>query len=127
MFGDLFEQDIAGDKQKFVESMNAQPKKRFIADDMELPPPTRSGGEFAGLVNKGATCYLNSLFQSLYFNPELRALLLSLDLDAPGSKYKKDSNKYKILKEIQLFFSRLRYSSVKNQNTKVLDIEIGLD
>ena len=119
MFGDLFEQDQPADKQTFLQSINSEPKKRFIADDMELPPVIRTT-EFAGLANKGATCYLNSLFQCLYFNPELRSLILSVDLDSESSSYKKNSDKYRVIKQIQLLFLRLKHSSQKNQSTSVI-------
>ena len=36
--------------------------------------PLRSA-PFAGLANQGATCYLNSLLQSLYMTPEFRSLV----------------------------------------------------
>ena len=45
-------------------------KKRCIADDLAHPPIPRDAGIFAGLTNQGATCYLNSLFQSFFFSPE---------------------------------------------------------
>ena len=35
----------------------------------------RSRTGFAGLVNQGATCYLNSLLQTWYMTPELRRAL----------------------------------------------------
>ncbi len=44
---------------------------------------SRSG--FVGLMNQGATCYLNSLLQTLYMTPEFRASLFSIsgeDLNA---------------------------------------------
>lgn len=33
--------------------------------------------KFVGLSNQGATCYMNSLLQTLYMTPEVRALYLS--------------------------------------------------
>jgi uncharacterized UBP type Zn finger protein len=35
----------------------------------------------AGLQNQGATCYLNSLLQSLYMTPELRSALYTWEYD----------------------------------------------
>lgn len=40
--------------------------------------PTRRN-QFVGLLNQGATCYLNSLLQSFYFTPELREGLYQLN------------------------------------------------
>ncbi|ETO30867.1 hypothetical protein RFI_06250 [Reticulomyxa filosa] len=42
---------------------------------------------FVGLLNQGATCYLNSLLQSMYFTPELREGLYSLSDEELGVQY----------------------------------------
>jgi hypothetical protein len=39
---------------------------------------------FVGLLNQGATCYLNSLFQALFFTPQLRKSLFSLSYEELG-------------------------------------------
>ena len=45
-----------------------------------------NANQFVGLSNQGATCYLNSLLQSLYNTPEIREMLYKWkynpDLDA---------------------------------------------
>lgn len=43
------------------------------------PPDERNGSNLVGLDNQGATCYLNSLLQAMYFTPELRFGLYKLD------------------------------------------------
>lgn len=45
---------------------------------------TEEKGEtgLVGLVNQGATCYLNSLIQALFFTPEVRAAVHSWEYDA---------------------------------------------
>lgn len=125
MLGDLFDEpqnnkDSAGAGQHGSGSNGSnKTKKRYIADDMDLPPIKKAPGEFSGLMNPGATCYLNSLFQSLYFNPEMRNLLLSVDLDSL-SAYEKDSGKYRLIREFQFFFLRLQHLSFKNHTTRAL-------
>ena len=37
---------------------------------------------FVGLVNQGATCYLNALLQSLFVMPRFRKLVLGLEFQA---------------------------------------------
>jgi ubiquitin carboxyl-terminal hydrolase 47 len=37
---------------------------------------------FVGLSNQGATCYMNSLLQTLYMTPEFRAALYKWNYDA---------------------------------------------
>lgn len=46
---------------------------------LKRPPEPRAECGFIGLENQGATCYLNSLLQSMYMTPELRNGLLSID------------------------------------------------
>ncbi len=46
---------------------------------MKRPPSQRASSGFVGLQNQGATCYLNSLIQSLFMTPELRRGLFAVD------------------------------------------------
>ena len=39
------------------------------ATQLSLPPQPRQTSDFVGLLNQGATCYMNSLFQTLYMTP----------------------------------------------------------
>ncbi|ELR17377.1 UBA/TSN domain containing protein [Acanthamoeba castellanii str. Neff] len=48
---------------------------------LSRPAEPRPSDGFVGLLNQGATCYLNSLIQALYMTPELRAGLFDLSLD----------------------------------------------
>lgn len=58
LFGDLFDQDnITND---------------LFNDSIALPPPMRHPSKLAGLQNRSATCYLNSLLQVLYFTNDFR-------------------------------------------------------
>ncbi|CAM9968613.1 unnamed protein product, partial [Sphacelaria rigidula] len=45
------------------------------------PEPRR----FVGLSNQGATCYMNSLLQTLYMTPEFRAALYAWQHEEPSS------------------------------------------
>jgi uncharacterized UBP type Zn finger protein len=36
-------------------------------------------GNFVGLKNAGATCYMNSVFQQLYMQPQVRKTILAAD------------------------------------------------
>ena len=52
------------------------PKNRHTAAP---PPEEKAECGFVGLQNQGATCYLNSLIQSMYMTPELRHGLFGID------------------------------------------------
>lgn len=41
-----------------------------------LPKQLRAPGQYAGLRNGGATCYMNSVFQQLFMQPGIRARIL---------------------------------------------------
>ena len=62
--------------------------------------------EFVGLSNQGATCYMNSLLQTLYMTPEFRKELYRWVYDAERHGESADS----IPLLLQLLFSRLQLS-----------------
>ena len=92
MFGDLFGGDDAeDDMSKALSASAAEAEQRQLL--LEAPPKVRAASGLAGLDNQGATCYLNSLLQTLYFAPEFRGGLysvdpasLGVDLDEPVDK-----------------------------------------
>lgn len=101
MFDNLFGDD--DDNNGFTvldndHSSHAKVRLRSMADEMELPPIPRDPGIFAGLKNQGATCYLNSLFQCIFFCPEMREFFYTLDLDK-FTAYEKGSKAHTIIKE----------------------------
>ena len=42
--------------------------------NLKAPPAPRNKTRLSGLSNLGATCYLNSLLQTLHFTPEFRGI-----------------------------------------------------
>lgn len=54
----------------------------FDLDDGDIAYTTtsaasRSGAKYLGLSNQGATCYMNSLLQTLFMTPEFRTAIYS--------------------------------------------------
>ena len=43
--------------------------------------PPRNGQPYVGLVNRGATCYLNCVMQSLFMIPEVRSAIYNVSLN----------------------------------------------
>ena len=73
MFGCLFESE----EELSMPEDEKKGKKKNIAVNWKLeksPPPLPRGPTgLCGLQNQGATCYLNSLLQTLFFTPEFRS------------------------------------------------------
>ena len=66
LLGDLFEdEDTTADQQVSGPAVKCQDK---------VPPPPRNSNGLCGIFNQGATCYLNSLVQSLLMTPEFRGI-----------------------------------------------------
>ena len=63
------------------------------ADPIEEKLPEKF---FAGLGNQGATCYMNSLLQALYMNPEFRLMIYSWEYDEKKNPNKKDCIIYQL-------------------------------
>ena len=85
----------------------------------ELAPRGSSG--FAGLVNQGATCYLNSLLQALFMAPEFRQQLLGWSYDAAVDGAAESC----IPLQLQLLFARLQLGSREVLSTQPLTQSFG--
>lgn len=62
VFGNLFEEEGAGSGE--ITS--------FSKSGLSQPPRPRGQCQLSGIDNQGATCYLNSLLQTLLLTPEFR-------------------------------------------------------
>ena len=68
MFGSLFETGEEGSKN----SKSGTTGRASKQNKLNWPPQPRGVTGICGLQNQGATCYLNSLLQTLFFIPEFR-------------------------------------------------------
>lgn len=69
----------------------------------------RSDTGYTGLVNQGATCYLNSLLQTLYMTPEFRAALYSWQYDPANALHGDDEDLCMPL-QLQRLFAFLQHT-----------------
>lgn len=77
---------------------------------------------FAGLQNQGATCYLNSLLQTLYMTVELRKAVFNWKYD----ETKDVENKTMVMTlQLQELFARIQHSEQGSQPTKSLTKSFG--
>jgi ubiquitin C-terminal hydrolase len=90
-----------------------------VASAQFLQPKSKTG--FVGLSNQGATCYLNSLIQTLYMTPELRSALYAWtydpQFDGPEERC--------IPLHLQRLFLRLQFGSAAIVDTKELTTSFG--
>ena len=66
MFGSLFEEE-----EETPHDITTGIKQSRVSK-LQCPPDPRGTTRICGLQNQGATCYLNSLLQTLFFTPEFR-------------------------------------------------------
>ena len=69
MFGSLFENEE--DEEETLFEKSSQNPHQGVSKP-RCPPAPRGETGICGLQNQGATCYLNSLLQTLFFTPEFR-------------------------------------------------------
>ncbi|KAJ7354770.1 ubiquitin-like protein-specific protease [Desmophyllum pertusum] len=74
MFGSLFETD----EEKSEHDKSASTAGSSSSKQLICPHEPRGHTRICGLRNQGATCYLNSLLQTLFFTPEFRDGLFQL-------------------------------------------------
>jgi len=73
----------------------------------------RKQSEYTGLLNQGATCYLNSLLQLLFHNKKFREAVFRSGSNAP------------IAKEFQSLFAKMQFSVTAAVSTKQLTAAFG--
>lgn len=78
---------------------------------------------YVGLFNQGATCYLNSLLQSLYMTPQFRKAIFEISFD----EQKDGDPTYHIPYQLQLLFARMALSRQPAVNTKGLTTSFHWD
>lgn len=85
--------------------------------------PPKSEQKFTGLSNQGATCYMNSLLQSLYMTPELRHQIYNWKYDQ-----RKHGDKSTCIPfQLQVLFGKLQVSKRPHVETKSLTKSFGWD
>jgi len=72
MLAGLFEEDDSSN------GLLGQKNGNKAATNLKKPPCPRGNTGLCGLNNLGATCYLNSILQTLHFTPEFRGKTLLL-------------------------------------------------
>ena len=92
----------------------------FTAEISNSAVRTGAGSKLTGLSNQGATCYMNSLLQSLYMTPEFRQAVYEMPLETCVEK-QKDS----ICFQLQCLFANMQLSDQSCVETKGLTQSFG--
>ena len=97
---------------------NENDARKPLASAASFVPKSATG--YTGLLNQGATCYLNSLLQSLFMFPEFREALFTMQSFDENKKPEQD-----LAKQLQILFSTLLLSSRGSVSTQALTKSFG--
>ncbi|XP_041478412.1 ubiquitin carboxyl-terminal hydrolase 40-like [Lytechinus variegatus] len=123
MFGDLF-----GEDETYSGTNQNSPERFSGKDGPQQPPLLRGSTGLAGIANQGATCYLNSLLQTLLFTPEFRESLFALGQDELGNiaDREKPGSKVRVIPiHLQRLFARLLLLNQGSASTEELTDSFG--
>ncbi|XP_078058975.1 ubl carboxyl-terminal hydrolase 18-like [Mustelus asterias] len=84
-------------------------------------PPSDSPEKFMGLKNQGATCYLNTLLQTLYMTPEVKEAIIRF-VETTDGKIDKDSS---ICYQLKVLFAEL--DANRTANTQGIARNLGIN
>eukprot|EP00475_Leptophrys_vorax_P005152 TRINITY_DN13100_c0_g2_i1.p1 TRINITY_DN13100_c0_g2~~TRINITY_DN13100_c0_g2_i1.p1 ORF type:complete len:769 (-),score=208.22 TRINITY_DN13100_c0_g2_i1:1412-3718(-) len=99
----------------------------------EVNEHARQASGFVGILNQGATCYMNSLLQTLYMTPSFRHALYQLTAEDLGhklkpkdeSKHEKEKKERKIPIQLQYLFGDMQLANVLAVSTRNLTDSFG--
>ena len=111
---------MTGKKGKDFESAGTSEIEETQLYIQSLQAPERLS-KYIGLSNQGATCYMNSLLQSLYMTPEFRTFIYSWDYNAKLCGPKDQNIPY----NLQRLFSYLQLSRKRSVDTRSLTHSFG--
>ena len=135
MSGNAFASLLEEDTNEIIEPMTTPATSTSTSTTTSSSTKTSSRrAGFVGLKNQGATCYLNSLLQSLYMSPEFRRGLYSLsdsDLGMSVNSFNTDLTEEEkkhanlVPFELQSLFAQLQISEEKSLITKRVTDSFG--
>ncbi|XP_071803820.1 ubiquitin carboxyl-terminal hydrolase 40-like isoform X1 [Asterias amurensis] len=127
MFGDLFDDTAEGISPTVKCGGGASSSGGGGTSLTPITAPRSSCG-LAGINNRGATCYMNALLQTLLFTPEFRESLFALGSSELGELVKKDLPEAKVRVipiQLQRLFGRLLLLDQQSASTKELTDSFG--
>uniref|UniRef100_UPI0035900788 ubiquitin carboxyl-terminal hydrolase 40 isoform X2 n=1 Tax=Myxine glutinosa TaxID=7769 RepID=UPI0035900788 len=127
MFGNLFAEEEDEDKPVGMEPFG-QASRRYAPSKGTGPPAPRQASRLCGILNQGATCYLNALLQTLHHTPEFREAIFSLKPEELGSLEDKDNagSKVRVIPlQLQRIFSTLLLLDQEAASTTSLTDSFG--
>ncbi|KAL0488607.1 hypothetical protein AKO1_015692, partial [Acrasis kona] len=108
-------------KSKQTTSSKSQEEEKTNVPLPAVPRAHTNANGFVGLSNQGATCYLNSLLQSLYNTPEIREMVYKWKYNPEVEA----SEERCIPLQLQKLFARLQLSKSRAVTTKLLTASFG--
>ncbi|CAE1293695.1 USP40 [Acanthosepion pharaonis] len=125
MFGNLFQEEDTYLSSQQIPTPDSVGDK---SGGWDAPPQPRDSCRLAGLWNQGATCYLNSLLQTLFLTPEFRENLFQLTEKELGDLSKKNDPEAKVRViplQLQRLFTQLLFSNRHSISTAELTESFG--
>ena len=109
-----------------LETAIGQQRASLAVDEMqrkvvEASAELESAHDLTGIINQGATCYMNSLLQGLYMTPELRFALYRWQWKAERGESKEESIPY----QLQKLFCMMQSAESVAVETKALTVSFG--
>jgi ubiquitin C-terminal hydrolase len=101
-----------------IVSVPARPNKVRYMWNYNPESLVKSPDQAVGLVNQGATCYMNAFLQQLFHSPNFTSEFLSIDLGGQTYVKETDDSNADVIFQLQVLFGYLKLSQKKYYDTK---------